>query len=138
MGGGVLLALGLFLAWYHLEVNGKVGNITEPGNLTGWESHPTMRWFLLAGAAAPLILAWIIVNDHALSWPRGEMTAVTAIAAFGLVGYTGVIDRPGDSQSLIGLRYGWFVSLLGTLLMLGGAVMRQQETEVRRKPPGTI
>ena len=57
-----------------------------------------MRWFLLAGAVAPLILAWIIANDHALSWPRGQVTSVVAIAAFGLVGYAG-IDRPAGRHA---------------------------------------
>ena len=35
-----------------------------------------MRWFLLAGALSPLILAWIIVRGHKLSWAPGEMTMV--------------------------------------------------------------
>ena len=136
--GGIMLAVGLFLSWYHLKTNGTVGDIKGVADLSGWEAHPTMRYFLLAGAVAPLILAWIIANDHALSWPRGQLTSVVAIAAFGLVGYSGVIDRPGDSNSLIGLKYGWFIALLGTILMLVGSVMRQNETEIKRKPPGTI
>jgi tellurite resistance protein TehA-like permease len=136
--GGILLVVGLFLQWYHLKFNGLVGTTKGPADLTGWAAHPTMRWFLIAGAVAPLILAYIIARDHALSWPRGQMTSVVAIAAFGLVGYTGVVDKPGDSNSLIGLKYGWIVSLLGTVLMLVGSVMRQNETEIRRKPPGTI
>jgi hypothetical protein len=136
--GGLLLAVGVFLQWYTLKVNGAVGDISGPADLTGWEAHPTMRYLLLAAAVAPLILAWIIANDHALSWPRGQLTSVVAIAAFGLVGYSGVIDKPGDSNSLIGLKYGWIVALLGTILMLWGSVMRQNETEIRRKPPGTL
>lgn len=136
--GGLLLAVGVFLQWYTLKVNGTVGDISGPADLTGWEAHPTMRYLLLAAAVAPLILAWIIANDHALSWPRGQLTSVVAIAAFGLVGYSGIIDKPGDSNSLIGLKYGWIVALVGTLLMLWGSVMRQNETEIRRKPPGTL
>jgi uncharacterized membrane protein len=138
LAGGLLLALGLFLDWYGLKVNGTVGDVNGPATLSGWDAHPTMRWSLLAGAVAPLILAWIIANDHALSWPRGQMTSVVAIAAFGLVGYTGIIDKPGDSNSLISLKYGWIVALLGTILMLAGSVMRQNETEIRRKPPGVL
>lgn len=136
--GGVMLALGVFLSWYHLKENGTVGTTNGPADLSGWEAHTTMRWFLLAAAVAPLILAWIIANDHALSWPRGQLTSVVAIAAFGLVGYAGVIERPGDSNSLIGLKYGWLIALVGTVLMLVGSVIRQNETEIRRKPPGTL
>jgi uncharacterized membrane protein len=137
--GGVLLAAGLFLGWYHLENgNATLGDVKGPATLTGFDAHPTMRWLLLAAAAAPLILAWIIAHDHALSWPRGQLTSVVAIAAFGLIFYAGVVDRPGDPSGLVGLRPGWAVSLVGTLLMLFGSVKRQNETEIKRKPPGTI
>lgn len=136
--GGILLAVGVFLTWYQLKKNGLVGDVKGPADLTGWEAHPTMRWLLLAAAVAPLILAYIIARDHALSWPRGQLTSVVAIAAFGLVGYAGMIDKPGDTNSLIGIKYGWAVALLGTILMLVGSVMRQNETEIKRKPPGTI
>ena len=136
--GGILLAIGLFLTWYHLKKNGAVGETTGPADLSGWEAHTTMRWLLLAAAVAPLILAYIIARDHALSWPRGQLTSVVAIAAFGLVGYAGLIDKPGDSNSLIGLQWGFIVALLGPILMLLGSVIRQNETEIKRKPPGTI
>ena len=137
--GGILLAVALFLGWYHLENgNATLGDYTGPETVSGWQAHPIMRWFLLAGAAAPLILAWIIMREHALSWPRGEMTAVTAIAAVGLLVWVGLISRPGDPRSLIHLRLGWVLALIGAVLMLAGAVMRTQESEARRKPPGTI
>jgi hypothetical protein len=139
IGGGVLLAIGLFLNWYHLK-NGfaAIGSTKGPASLTGWDVHTTMRFLLLAAAAAPLILAWIIVRGHALSWPRGELTAVVAITAFGLLAYKGLISRPGNPRSLISLQYGYFVALVGTLLMLGGAAARTSETGRRRKPPGTL
>jgi hypothetical protein len=137
--GGALLALGLFLGWYHLEnPNASLGDVRGPATLSGWEAHPVLRWLLLAASVAPLILAWIIANDHKLSWPRGQMTSVVAIAAFGLIFYSGVIDRPGDPSGLVGLRFGWVVSIVGVLAMIVGSVMRQNETEIRRKPPGTI
>lgn len=137
--GGVLLAVGLFLGWYHLEnANATLNGVKGPATFTGWEAHPILRWLLLAAAAAPLILAWIIARDHALSWPRGQMTSVVAIAAFGLIFYSGIVSRPGDPSGLVGLRLGWLVSLLGVILMLVGSVKRQNETEIRRKPPGTL
>ena len=63
---------------------------------------------------------------------------VVAIAAFGLIAYNGLIDRPTSSNSFVSLKYGWFISLAGTLLMLTGSLMRQSETEMKRKPPGTL
>lgn len=136
--GGILLAIGLFLKWYELKENGEAGGKMGPADLTGWEAHMTMRYLLLAAAVAPLILAYIIARDHQLSWPRGQVTSVVAIAAFGLIGYAGLLDKPGDSNSLISLEWGWIVGILGPVLMLAGSVMRQNETELKRKPPGTI
>jgi hypothetical protein len=139
MGGGVLLAVGLFLPWYHLENSrATIAGQTGPGDFTAWEVHDIQKWLLLAAAAAPLILAWIILRGHKLSWARGEMTAVTSIAAFGLIAYSGLIDKPGEPQSLVSLKYGWFMSLLGVILMLVGSALRASEVERARKPPGVL
>jgi cation transport ATPase len=137
--GGVLLAVGLFLAWYHLENKNVTLNGTPgPKTFSGWQAHPILRWLLLAAAAAPLILAWIIARGHALSWPRGEMTAVVSVAAFGLIAYNAFVSKPGTVSSLVSLRLGIFVSLIGSLLMLGGSALRASATERPRKPPGTL
>ena len=137
--GGGLLALGLFLPWYHAENRlAQIAGTTGPGDFTAWEVHTTLRWLLLAAAAAPLILAWIIARGHALSWPRGELTAVVAIAALGLAGYNGLIDRPGEPQGLISLKWGFAVSMLGIVLMMVGSALRASEVERKRKPPGVL
>jgi hypothetical protein len=139
MAGGLLLAIATFLPWY--EVDNKLAvlsGIRGPASVSGWDAHPIMRWLMLAAAAAPFILAWIIARDHELSWPRGQVTSVVAIAALGLLGYNGIIDRPGEPSSLISVKWGWFVAALGAVLMLVGSVSRQNKTEIRRKPPGTL
>jgi hypothetical protein len=139
IGGGILLAIGLFLPWYHAENRlAEVGGMPGPGDFTGWEVHDIQRWLLLAAAAAPLILAWIILRGHALSWARGEMTAVTSIAAFGLIAYSGLIDKPSDTKSLVSLKYGWVISLIGVIAMLVGSALRASEVERARKPPGVL
>ena len=138
-GGGLLLALGLFLPWYETAADNPNAVIDGVrGSLSGFEVHTMMRWFLLAAAAAPLILLYIVVRDHELSWPRGEMTAVVGIAAFGLVGYTGLLDRPGDPSGEISLQIGYWASLLGSILMSAGGAMRAGESERARKPPGVL
>ena len=135
--GGVLLAISVFLPWYSTEAGNENSTIDgATGSLSCWDVHPILRWLLLAAAAAPFILAWIIVRQHQLSWPRGQMTMVVAVAAFGLIAYNGVVGRPGDVG--ISLKWGWFVAILGSILMLVGSVWRQSETEIKRKPPGTI
>lgn len=137
--GGLLLAASLFFSWYHAKtgfatINGHVG----PWSGTGWTVHPVLRWLLLAAAAAPLILTYIVVTGAALSWPRGELTAVVAITAFGLIAYNSLITRPGNTRSLIALRPGVYIAIAGTALMLYGAALRSGEVERRRRPPGTI
>jgi len=135
--GGILLGIGLFLSWYYAQgPNGKIKG--QPGTFTGWDVHTTIRCPLLAAAAAPVILAYVIARDHALSWPRGEMTAVVAIIAFGLIAYNGLVSTPGAPRELISLQVGFYVAIAGTLLMLFGSASRSSKTERRRKPPGTL
>jgi len=136
--GGILLAFSLFLSWYHATGQGEINSVRGPHSFTGWDVHTVLRFLLLAAAAAPLILTWIIVRGHALSWPRGELTAVVAIAAFGLIAYNGLISKPGDPSGQIGLEYGFFVAIAACVLMLVGAAARSSETGRTRKPPGTL
>src|SRR5262249_28899164 len=105
---------------------------------TGWESLTVVRYLLLLGALAPLILAWIIVRGYALAWPRGEMTAVVAVIAIVLTLFLGVIDKPGEPPSEIGLAWGWFVALIGGLMMLFGSAWRARESAPKRNPPGVL
>lgn len=137
--GGALLAVSVFLPWYGTDSDNRFANIDgERGHQSCFDVHPILRWLLIAAAVAPFILAYIIANDIKLSWARGEMTAVTSIAAFGLVVYNGIIDRPGEPSSAISLEFGWFLAVLGTLMMIAGAALRSSEHERARKPPGTI
>jgi archaellum biogenesis protein FlaJ (TadC family) len=137
--GGLLLGVGIFIKWYEaVSENADLAGVRGLSTASGWEAHPVLRWLLLLAALAPFILAWIIVREHELSWPRGQVTSVVAIAAIGLLFYQGVIDRPGEPSGSIELEWGWYLAMAGAILMLVGSVMRQQETEVKRKPPGTV
>jgi hypothetical protein len=137
--GGLLLAVCVFLPWYETDpANPNAFIDGQQGALSGWEVHPLLRWLLLAAAAAPLILVWIVIRDHELSWPRGEMTAVVAIAAFGLVAYTGFLDRPGAPNGSISLQPGFYGALLGTILMIVGGSITAGQNERVRKPPGVM
>jgi hypothetical protein len=137
--GGLLLGAGLYGSWYAaVSPLANLAGVTGVGVYSGWEAHHILRWVLLVMAVAPFILAYIVARDHQLNWARGELTAVLAIAAVGVLLYVGVIDRPGTPSGQIELRWGWYVALLGSILMLAGAALRTGETERRRKPPGTI
>jgi archaellum biogenesis protein FlaJ (TadC family) len=137
--GGLLLLVGVFVKWYEAVSDLAVlDGVKGKGTYSAWDAHGIMRWLLILGALAPLVLAYIIARDHALSWPRGQVTSIIAITAIGLMGYVGLIDRPGEPSGQIELEYGWYVAMAGAILMLVGSVMRQQETEIKRKPPGTL
>ncbi len=138
--GGILLGISLLLAWYSLgnrftQLNQCHGPNTS---CTGWQSLSILRYVLLAGAVAPLILAWVIIRGHALSWPRGELTAVVGVVTFMLTIFRGVIDKPGSPNDQVTINFGWGVALAGTLLLIAGAVWRSQESAPRRKPPGVL
>lgn len=139
-GGGILLGISVFLAWYTLGNRfARLNSCHGPNSsCTGWDSLSVMRFALLAAAVAPAVLAWIVVRGHALAWPRGEVTAVVAVVALVLILFRGLIDRPGSPNEEIGIDYGWFVALAAGLLILAGSVWRSQESAPRRKPPGVL
>jgi hypothetical protein len=138
--GGILLGLSLLLSWYSLgNANTVLNDCHGPnGSCSGWASLSGVRFLLLIAAAAPAILAYIIVRGHALSWPRGELTAVTALVALAITLFVGVIDKPGSPQDQITVDFGWWVALIASLLILAGAVWRTRESSSRRKPPGVL
>jgi hypothetical protein len=138
VGGGLLLILAVFLPWYGTSENPNAVIDGDRGDFSAWQVHPILRWLLLAAALAPLILAWIVLREHELSWPRGEMTAVVAMAALGLVLYSGVVTRPGEPRAQISLQLGWFLAVVGIVLMLVGGATRAAEVERARKPPGVL
>ena len=67
------------------------------------------------------------------------MTAVSSIAALGLIFYNGIIDRPGEPRARIGSSTAGSWRCSASLLMLVGVRHAlQPSTSARRKPPGTI
>ncbi len=136
--GGAILGVSVFLAWFTLgDKFTMLGACRGPGtSCSAWKSMMIIRYLLLVTAIAPLVLAWIIIRGHALSWPRGEMTAIIAIAALAFTVFRGVIDRPGTPSGEIGITYGWWIGLAGGLLILVGSVFRAKESGAARTPPG--
>jgi len=136
--GGAILGLSVFLAWYTLGDRYTVlGNCRGPNtSCTAWNSLLILRFLLLIAAAAPAVLAWIILRGHALSWPRGEMTAIIALAALTFTVFRGLIDKPGTPPGEIGISFGWWIGLAGGTLILIGSVARTKESITTRKPPG--
>ena len=137
--GGILLLVGIFLPWYVPNTENR--NAIVAGSreaVSAWEAHTLLRFLFLAAAVAPLILAYIILRDHELSWPRGEMTAVVGMIALVLVLYVGLVDRPGEPSGQINLKLGWFIAAFGCALTIAGGAIRAGSTERPRKPPGVL
>jgi hypothetical protein len=148
----VILSL-LFLPWYSVDLNVPTREAgpqfdsatficgAHDGSCTGWETFPIMRWFLLAGALSPLILAWIIVRGHRLSWAPGEMTMVAGFTMLVLIAYNGIIDKPGTGPAEIGIGidYGYWLALLASIAIAATGFLRSQAGQRRqRKAPGTV
>jgi hypothetical protein len=139
LAGALLLVVGLFLPWYETDPANRNATVAGTrGSVSAWQAEPVLSWLLLALALAPLILAWIALREHQLSWPRGEMTAVLAMVGFVLVLYVGVIGRPGQPAGAVSLGAGWYLAALGCILECAGGAVRAGSTERPRKPPGVL
>ena len=138
--GGILLGLSLLLSWYTLgNRNAVLATCRGPNtSCTGWAALSAFRFVFLIAAVAPLILSWVIARGHALSWPRGELTAVTAMVALIMTLFLGVIDHPGSPPGEISVASGWWVAVAACVLILTGSVWRAKESATGRKPPGVL
>jgi hypothetical protein len=144
----------LFLPWYSLDHNPQrvVGGPDfnpdaficgqDDFSCTGFETFPILRWLLLLTAIAPLILGWILVRGHKLSYPPGEMTMLAGFIAFVLIAYNGIIDKPGSGPAEIGvsLDYGYWIALISAVVIAIVGYTRSVESAPRktRKAPGTV
>ena len=148
--GSLLLVVSvLFLPWFDLTDTQERADtgawLCGEGELscTGFETFPILRWLLLAAALAPLILGWIIVRGHKLTWPPGEVTMVVGFTAFVLIFYNGVMDKPApdDGQEFgESLAWGYWVALLGVVAIAATGFFRsaQERGPIKRKAPGTV
>jgi hypothetical protein len=149
MVAAAVLVISVFIEWYSLTTDPSVvqrGN--DPSNwacgvgntsCSGWDTFPVVSVLLLLAAIAPFVLSWIVIRGHALSWPRGEMTAVVGLTAFVLVAFNGIIDKPQDGLS-ISLGVGYWLALLASFVIFLSGGFRAVESGGggRRKPPATF
>ena len=150
----VLILSLLFLPWFSLESNPQRVEGGENFNpdafvcgtgefeCTGFETFPILRWLLILAGLAPAILGYILVRGHKLSYPPGEMTMVAGFAAFVLIAYNGIIDRPGATvaETGVSIDFGYWIALLAAAAIAAIGFMRSLESGGRqgRKAPGTV
>ncbi|MGZ5374840.1 MAG: hypothetical protein ACXWEF_00165 [Solirubrobacterales bacterium] len=145
---GLALIISLFLEWFTLSGGPERAQqnawICGEGNLScsAWDTFPLMRILLVLAALAPIILAYLVVTDAKLSWPAGEVTTIVGLTAVTLIGYNGVVDKPGAAIQEFGitLSYGYFVALLAAIALAAAGAGRTLESGggAQRKPPATF
>jgi hypothetical protein len=141
-----LLVVALFLPWFNLShVPERVRQdawVCGTGNYqcSGWETFPINRWLFLAAAAAPLILSYLIVTQQKGQYPTGEFTMTVGLAVIVLVGFNGLISKPGSGFEFgISLTYGYFLAILAGIGLAVAGALRSLESGggAQRKPPAT-
>ena len=145
---GLILIGSLFLEWFSLDTGENVLRDEDADwvcgvgddSCTGFQTFPILRWLLIAAAAAPLILTYIVVRGHVLTWPRGELTAIVGLTAFTLIAYNGFVDKPSQNDIGISLAFGYFIALLasGGIFIAGGFRAIESGGGAQRKPPATF
>ena len=139
----------LFLPWFSYDLDGVQKDASEDSwicgvdetECTAFDTFPILRWLLLLAALAPIILAYILVRAHKLSYPPGEMTMIAGFAAAVLIAYNGIIDKPGTgpAESGLGLDYGYWVAIVASIGIAATGFLRSQAGQKReRKAPGTV
>ena len=141
---GVVLALSLFLPWFGTSENPNsiLAGASNGETVTAFDVFGILKWLLIAAAAAPFILSWIVARGHKLTWKPGEGTMVVGVTAFVLILCNGIIlGRPkaSDGSSIeISLEIGYLVGLLAALALAVSGYLRQSRYTQGRKPPGVI
>ena len=147
LASAALLLVSLFLPWFSLTDTPErvqqgawvcgVGELT----CTGWGTFPIARWALVAAAAAPVILTYFILTSQKGKYPTGEFTMTVGLAVIVLVGYNGLIAKPGGTgQFGVSLDIGYFIAILAGLIMTIAGALRSLESGggAQRKPPATF
>src|SRR5918999_4399325 len=124
LGSAALLVASLFLPWFSLtETQERVQQGAwvcgeREFSCSGWETFPINRWLFVAAAAAPVILTYFILTSQKGKYPTGEFTMTVGLAVIVLVGYNGLIAKPGGAgQFGVSLDIGYFLAILAGLVM---------------------
>jgi hypothetical protein len=128
--GALAVPVSLLLPWYGIPIS----DLSQTGLAAFGFAHVA----LLITVGAALFLVMRMSAGHPLPRPLREGTLVAAAGLWGalLVGYL-MLDRPDQlaDSTRVGLRFGAFVALAGTLvLMLGG--LRMRGAQVRASKDG--
>jgi hypothetical protein len=116
--------------------NSKIGG--KYGDFTAFTTYHSLQWLLLAACIAPFVLAYIIARGHELTWRPGEVTMIVGIVAAALILINGIIFGKPGSNIQISFEPGYFVALVGAVMISVGGFVRQAMLIRSRKPPGVL
>ncbi len=150
--GALILVGSLWLTWWSTSCsqtkptpkphgcNVNSGLHGMVGSFNAFETYSILWLFLILACLAPFVLAYIIVRGHELTWRPGEITMIVGMLATALVLLNGIILGKPGSPNTVGLSFGpgYFIGLIGALLILAGGVIRQAVGGRTRKPPGVM
>jgi hypothetical protein len=148
LAASALLVISLFLPWFSLTHKPVLRHQQDAWvcgvghyDCSGWATFPIARWLFLLAAAAPVILTYFILTSQKGKYPTGEFTMTVGLAVIVLVGFNGLIKKPGSSISFgISLDIGYFLAILAGLIMAVSGALRSLESGggAQRKPPATF
>ncbi len=137
VGASIVLLASLFLPWFITDSGNRNSKIAgKTGALTAFDVFPTFVWILLAACVAPLILSYIVMRGHKLTWDRGEVTAIVGMTVLVLVLYNGIIGGNPDESQEAHIGPGYYAALVAAVGMFIGGVLRLGEGGTTNKPPG--
>ena len=143
----LVLLFSLFIEWFTLtntpeRTQQKAWVCGEQVySCSAWDTFPIARWLLVAAAAAPIILTYFVLTSQRGKYPTGEFTMTVGLAVIVLVGYNGIIQKPGGgAQFGVSLSIGYFLALLAGLGITIAGALRSLESGggAERKPPATF
>ena len=147
LASAALLVIALFLPWFSLTHEPVLRHqqdawVCGTGNYdcSGWQTFPINRWLLLAAAAAPFLLAYVVVTAQKGQYPTGEFTMTVGLAVIVLVFFNGIVQKPGSGvQFGISISYGYYLAMLAGLGLAVAGALRALESGggAQRKPPAT-
>lgn len=120
-------------------LGGNMGQTKAYGQFDAFQTFKILDVLLVLACIAPFVLAYILVRSHELTWRPGEVTMIVGMLAAALIFCNGVVfGKPGNEPVDISLQYGWFVGLLGAIMIAVGGTLRQALAGQVRKPPGVL
>jgi hypothetical protein len=128
-GAAVVLIGSMFLRWYTLEAPERV-RVPEGvlPTFTGFEGLERADVAIVVAAALAIVIAVALLAGFLASSPApGIALVAVSLFALAVVLYRGVISPPGVAilgvDFEMNVSFGWFISLVASLLMLVGGLL---------------